>query len=248
MDLLRDLYYTNLSALRNTSKSLMKNWLFIFTGLFYTIATIFLYSIIQYFGILAGIVLLITTSATISNYIYLLEGIITRNRITLQDFKDGFTIYLRKVWGLLFMFWVGRMAFDLLIQPILGQFIDPIGVEMIGLFLAFVILNPIPEILYQKHYNPWESITYSFEFVKDNWIEWFIPNAIFLGLIYLVTGQILAGIINFYIPINVLFSSGGIILYLLGQVIFTFMMIYRGYLFNTLSTSNRRKRLFMRRF
>ncbi len=248
MEILKDLYYTNRSILKTTTNSIIKNWPIIFTGIFYTIATIFLYTILPYFWILAGLVLIIATSGLTSNYLHLIDGIIKRDKITKQDFKEGFTVYLRKVWGILFLFYVGRMAFNLLVMPILSGFIHPMALENMLIFLTMVFLNPIPEVLYQKHYSSWESITYSLEFVKENWIEWFIPNIIFGVLMYLLTGNIIKDVLNYYLPLNTLLSSKGFVFYLLGQILFSFMMVYRGYLFETLSTSNRRKRLFMRKY
>ena len=81
--------------------------------------------------------------------------------------------------------------------------------------------------------------------MKENWIEWLIPNVVLLGLLYLVTGNVLTSLFSTGLSINVL-SIRGIVLYLIGQVIFSFTMIYRGVLFDILSTSTRRKRMFMR--
>ncbi|GAB6087026.1 hypothetical protein [Alkaliphilus crotonatoxidans] len=249
MDVLKDLFYSNQEVLKNTLKSLKKNWMIIFTGFFYMTATLLLYSIIPLFGLLAGIVMIIATSALISNYLYLLNCIIRRDRITIQDFKDGFTIYLRKVWGILFVSYVANLAYSLLAMPFLSRLIGSFAAQWAFTFLILVFFNPLPEVVYQKYYQPWDSITYTFENVRENWLEWFLPNIILLGVLYLLTGQQLTGIFNYYIlPTRGLFSPLGIILYLLGQLWFAFMMIYRGYLFDLLSTSNRRKRLFMRRF
>ncbi len=249
MEILKDLLYTNQGVLKSTLNSLRKNWMIIFTGVFYMTATLLLYSIIPLFGLLAGIVMIIATSGLISNYLHLLNCIIKSDRITIQDFKDGFTVYLRKVWGILFFTYVANMGFGLLIMPILSRIINPLAAQMSFTFLILIFLNPLPEVVYQKYYHPWDTITYAFQYVKENWLEWFLPNVILMGVLYLITGQQLSGIFNYYVlPTRMLLSPVGLLLYLLGQLWFTFMMIYRGYLFELLSTSNRRKRLFMRRF
>ncbi|SCY97488.1 hypothetical protein [Alkaliphilus peptidifermentans] len=247
MEILRDLLYTNRGILKDTFKSAKKNWPIIFMGLFYSIATIFLYSILQYFWILAGIILIIATSALISNYLYLLNCIVTRNKISFQDFKDGFTAYLRKVWGILFVFWVASLAFDLVVAPLLMFTLSPTALRLMISFLLFILLNSLPEVIYQKHYNPWETITYSMAFVRDNWLEWFIPNSILFLVLFFFTGNLITSITR-YSLLNIFLNSQGILLYILGQIWLAFAMIYRGYLFDLLSTSNRRKRLFMRKF
>ncbi|MCC5909327.1 MAG: hypothetical protein JJT76_02670 [Clostridiaceae bacterium] len=249
MQILQDLFYTNEKVLTSTALSLKKNWAIIFTGLFYTMATIILYILLPHFWILGGLVLILFTSALISNYLHLLDCIVSRNKFHLQDFKEGFTIYLRKVWGVLFIAWVGSLILSTLVMPILRSAIHPILLTSIINFLVLVLLNALPETIYQKHYNPWESLIYTVDFIKDNWIEWFIPNIILMGIMYLLVGNFLGGMVhNRFSIIRIFTYSSGFATYILSQIWLAFMMIYRGYLFEILSTSNRRKRLFMREF
>lgn len=249
MDILKDILYTNKKVSKNAINSLKDNWLIIFTGLFYSLATIILYILLPHFWILAGLVLVVCTSALISNYLYLINCIISRNKFDFQDFKEGFGIYLRKVWGISFIGWVASLIINTLVMPIFSRGYYPIGLSVILNFLAIILVNALPEVIYQKHYNPWESITYTIEFIRDNWIEWFIPNIILAGALYLFTGNFLSSVFNYYIQFKfAFFRPRTLILYFVGQIIFSFTMIYRGYLFEILSTSNRRKRLFMREF
>ena len=47
--------------------------------------------------------------------------------------------------------------------------------------LIFLLLNPAPEIIYQvRHNSPLEVLKTSYEFVLENWIEWFLPFAVIL--------------------------------------------------------------------
>ncbi|MDR5659620.1 hypothetical protein RH915_08945 [Serpentinicella sp. ANB-PHB4] len=249
MQILKDIYYTNTDVLRKTWKGLIKSWPIVFTGLFYTFATILLYMLVPYFGILGGLLMIIGTSALISNYLYLLSNIVKRGKFDYQDFKEGFTAYLRKVWGLLFFAYVASLGMSYFIIPILRGLLPPVILNLILTLGIFILFNVIPEVIYQKYYNPWETIVYAVEFIKDNVIEWFIPNLILIGVLYFLTGELLTGIFNYYISVTGLLSSPyNIVIYIVGQIWFSLLMIYRGYLFNTLSTSSRRKRMFMRKF
>lgn len=248
MDIIKDIYYTNRKTAKTTLSSIIKNWPIIFTGLFYSTATIVLAAVLPFFWILGGLVMIIFTSALISNYLYLIQCIVKRNKFNLQDFKDGFTVYLRKVWGVLFIGYVASLIINTFLMPGLRRSIQPVGLGLIINLLAFILFNALPEVIYQKYYNPWESITYAVEFVRDNWIEWFTPNLILIAVLYILTGNLLTGIFNYQISISLLISPIGAIMYLAGQVWLSFMMIYRGNLFEILSTSNRRKRMFMREF
>ena len=159
--------------------SMIKNWPIIFTGLFYSTATIIVSMSLGYFGILGGIISIIVTSALISNYLYLLNTILNRGYFNFQDFKDGFTPYLSKIWSILFIGYVAKLILNF-VSPMLVSFIGPDALGLIITFLTFMLFNPIPEVTYQKHYGPGETIMYSINFVKDNWVEWFVPNIILL--------------------------------------------------------------------
>jgi len=133
-----------------------------------------------------------------------------------------------------------------MLSAISDIFNSKIGINSLVTLIVLILLNALPETIYQKYYSSSESIKYAFDFFKENWLNWFIPNVVFFALLYALEG------INFtslFMPsINILggISLSEIVEYLISQVIFSFMMIYRGYLFQLLSTSTRRKRMFMK--
>lgn len=252
MEILKDLFYTNRSIAKKALMTMAKNWPIIFTGLFYSIATIILLMGLGAFWILGGLIWIIATSALISNYLYLLNTILNRGYFNFQDFKDGFTPYLRKVWSILFIGYVANLVLGLF-SPIITSAIGPSAFGLIIIILSFILLNTVPETTYQKYYGPWETVTYSIDFIKENWIEWFVPNIVLLMIFYLITGSsvsvygIVSNVFNYFISFGrIITSFKGLIIYVLGQIWFSYFMIYRGYLFEALSTSSRRKRLFMR--
>lgn len=251
MNIFEDILYVNKSAGKKTLKSFRKSWLIIFTGLAYGAINILLMIILSVFfqgvlQILAGFILAIASAMLVSNYLYLLFNIINYDRITMEDFKDGFKALLWDVYGVFFVFWIASF----LISPLYrmaGENEMLLG-RIITLLILFA-LNPLPETIYQKR-NPssLESISYAFNFMKENWINWLVPNAIFHYLIYLTTGRVLLDV--FATPLNFGFSFNftlrGLGLYFLGQILFSLTMIYRGHLFKILSTSTRNKRAYMK--
>lgn len=250
MDLFRDIFLINLSASKKASKGFYKNWLIVFTGLAYTFLNIIIFSItgLLFKGVLsmlAGIIVAIVTSSLISNYFYLLYNVIKYNKFTFQDFKDGFGYFLWKVYGIFFIAWLVSFLLGGL-RGILSSSVSRLN-AIINI-LILVIFNPLPEIIYQKSLSPWESIVYSFEFMKENWANWLLPNVIFFFIMYKFTGNALTDIFTTHLNYNLDISILGLLKYLLGQVLFSFIMIYRGFLFEILSTSTRRKRFYMKKF
>lgn len=250
MEYLKDILYVNKTSFLKTLDSIKKNWIIVFTGLVYSALSIVSFSLLGILfqgilGIFAGIIITIVTSSFISNYLYLLFNVINYNRITMQDFKEGFTHFIWKVYGVFFIGYLGSYLLGA-ISNILGS--GSIILSLIISISILVLLNPLPETIYIKSYSPWESILYTFEFMMENWLNWIIPNILFhLGL-YFLTGNMLINLFNTHISFNLSFNLRYIVMYLVGQALFSFIMIYRGHLYKLLSGSTRRKRMFMNKF
>ncbi len=247
MSIFMDIYYMNLKTAKKAFKSLIKNWLIIFTGLVYS-TILFVGTLISpLFWILSRLFLLILSSAMVSNYLYLLQQIVEKDRFSLQDFKDGFLIYLRKVWTVYFIGFVALLGIDIFLRPLIVGFVGPFVYHFGLIFLMVFLLNALPETIYQKSYNGWESIKSSVEFIKEHWIEWYLPNVLLVVILAFITGSAIINVFDNVTSLGAITRGPfGIILYLLGQLWFSYMMIYRGFLFELLNTSSRRKRMFMR--
>jgi len=247
LSIFMDIYYMNLKTAKKAFKSLIKNWLIIFTGLVYS-TILFVGTLISpLFWILSRLFLLILSSAMVSNYLYLLQQIVEKDRFSLQDFKDGFLIYLRKVWTVYFIGFVALLGMDIFLRPLIVGFVGPFVYHFGLIFLMVFLLNALPETIYQKSYNGWESIKSSVEFIKEHWIEWYLPNVLLVVILAFITGSAIINVFDNVTSLGAITRGPfGIILYLLGQLWFSYMMIYRGFLFELLNTSSRRKRMFMR--
>lgn len=249
LNLLEDMILVQKNTLKKTIKSFGKNWVIIFTSIVYVlinlVAALLVGNLLRGpLSILSGIITAIITSSLTSNYLYLLFNVINYNKITYNNFKDGFTQYLWKVYGIFFIAWIVTYV----LSAISRLFGNNLGI-LITLFslAAVILLNALPETLYQKYYSSSESIQYAFEFIKENWLNWFIPNVILLLILYLITGRLILNMFTTHLSFNMNFTIGSMIRYLIGQSLFSFVMIYRGHLFKLLSTSTRRKRMYMKK-
>lgn len=250
MDIIKDLFLINGQTFKRTLSSLKNNWAIIFTGIIYIILNMAIFTVVLtiFRGILsifAGIILAIVSASLISNYLYLLFNIINYNRMTFQDFKDGFKYFLRKVYTIFFFAWIGNYLLSA-IQGMLG--FNGYILNIIVTVSIFFLLNPLPETLYLKVLDPMDSIMYAIDFMKENWLNWLLPNVIFYVVLFYLTGGIITDLFTTHISFGFNFETSSIIKYLLGQGLFSFIMIYRGHLFKLLSTSTRRKRMFMNKF
>lgn len=245
MNFIEDIIQTNRGIVSKSFKLAIKNWRIFLVGIAYLILYNVMGIVTSYAGILGGIINALFQSAIISNYLYLIENIINYNRITLENFKSGFLVYIRKIYSILIIFFIVELGMNLFLNPILFS-MGTIGRSLLVMIrvAAFIMLNSLPEVIYQKHYERLEIITYSFEFIKENWPQWFIPNGIIVAIVYIV--HIAVNRVLFLTGLGTSFLVASIIRAAVYQLVLAYAMIYRGQLFNILSTSTRRKRMFMR--
>lgn len=249
MNFLEDMIDINKGVLDKTMKSFIKNWIIIFTGIVYTIINLLAFNLLGLIfagplSILSGIAFALLRSSIASNYLYLLFNIVNYNRLTTNNFKEGFTYYIRKMYGIFFVAYIGRLLLTT-ITPLLGGIGNYLNISVY--LLMAIALNALPETVYSKSYDSWESILYALEFLKENWLNWLVPNALFYAAIYLISGNLLLNVFNTHLEFNFSTAPLYIVIYAIAQTVFSFMMIYRGHLYKILSTSTRRKRMFMKK-
>ncbi|MBF8984543.1 hypothetical protein IZY60_13435 [Lutibacter sp. B2] len=239
MEILKDIYYTNKSVVSRAFELLRKNWYVSFIGVIYGIIMM-VGMMLGFIPILGGILIWIVMSAIVASYLGILNGIIYSEKVGKYDIKSGLSTYIWKVYGLFFIFWFASYGMNLFLSPILKINIGGFYVMQWVTMFAFIVLNPLPEVMYQKNMDALGSFTYSMEFIKENWIEWFVPNSILLGCLYILNGDLS------FLSLTIFSSKMFSIPYILKQFLIFFIMIYRGLLFDGLSTSSRRKRMFKR--
>lgn len=178
-------------------------------------------------GMLGGLLLNVLRAACFGSFLYLVEMMVRTTRVSLDDFRRSFTVYLNEVIGVMFVLWV----IFALTGPLLMQ------VEQGWLYLAclnlllLVFLNAVPELIYIGHATSLGLLSESYSFIGTNWIEWFPPTLLALGLIWMVLQVPIFG------PLGILQDA---VVYLL----LYFTMVLRGLLFIELYETSARSRAF----
>ncbi len=252
--MIKDIIRTNKDVVNKSLKAFIDNPSLLMVGGVYLIVILIMSRLTPLFGFLGGLISVLVNSAIISNYMYLMHCILSYGKFDQDDFKAGFLAYFRTVWVVYLVIFTARYAINLLIMPIGAVLGGVTGYLMIGIwFIAFVVLNALPETLYQKNLMEWDSFIYSFEFIKENVFEWFVPNFILLSIFYgiykiltIVIDKIISYIPVFSYTFELQVGIYGILMVIVLQFVIGFVMLYRGFLFKILSTTTRRKRYFMR--
>ena len=258
-------------ALQKTWLSLLRGWMTIVAVIAFLFLLLLVQQIATPLGMAGGFLLGAVNALLVGMTLSLIEqGVSYARTITIRDVFDSFGHYFWDVIGVLFVLWIPLMALDLGTQQ------NPNGplISYAVMLLIFILLNPAPEIIYQvPHDSPLDIFKRAYDFVLENWIEWFLPMALLLlplvaapgGLksFFLLSHRVGRGagldfsqilIFPFMILGSWLASLGvdpGLAQYLI--LIFTpplavSILLFRGHLFALLSRSSHRQRQFASQF
>ncbi|BEP28629.1 hypothetical protein [Helicovermis profundi] len=248
MDIIKDLFVTNKKVLKKTIKKMFNNPAIFLVGVPYLIIMYIGLKLASNMSIFGGIIIFLLESAVVSSYLYVINEIISNKIFELSDLKYSFSIYLRKIYVLLLILYLFNFGMSLFVFPLLS--LIPFGkiILILCYFALFILFNPLLEIIYQFNLTEVDSLKFSINFVKNNFFSWLIPNVILIGtitvVVYYFTNLVLT-IVN--TPLyNVNFALKFVIFLILGQGFIGTIMIYRGELFDILSNTTRKKRLFNR--
>jgi len=181
-----------------------------------------------FLGIVGGFVFSLIMAACFGSFLYLVEMIVRTNRVSWDDFRRSFGMYLWDVVAVNFALWI----FWQVLTPLLQQMPQGHVVVLCIDLLILVLLNAVPELIYLGHYQLLQLLSRSYQFVANNWIEWFPPNLLLLaGLVALWR----------YDPASL---PGRIAQTAATALFLYFAMVVRGLLFIELDGSSRRSRIF----
>lgn len=240
MEIIQDVIITNTKVLKRSIEAVKKNPIVIILGVIYTLVWAMIAIFAMNLGFLGSIVLTLASAAMGSHILYVIERVLGNNKLNLQYWQDGIRAHFRPVILFMFLYNLVNYAITLFIFPIFSAMGLGMALSMIVQFLIFIFFNPLPETIYHTYAHESVILEKSFKFVIDNKFAWFIPNILVSGVLYL-----------FYRALGSIFGSlpyaiGFVLTSLILSGFIAFFMIYRGYLYDMLNTTSRRKRLFMR--
>jgi hypothetical protein len=231
----------------------------------FALAQILITSILGQLGMVGGLILGAVNALTIGATLSLTEEAIRGGRrLHWHNIPQSMGQYFWDVISVGFMVWFPLLFLEMGLQANPYQPLIATAV----FFLIFVLLNPVPEVIYQSRKgSALEIVQESYEFVLENWIEWFLPVAITLapfGLSFFFQISSQAGrrggldfwhlitlpftVLSQWLSLLGLSSNAGFIIVLLVTPIATvFMLLFRGHLFAALHRSSRRQRMFQSR-
>jgi hypothetical protein len=166
------------NAFQKTGQSLVRGWMTMVAVVGFGLLLVFATQLTSPLGMIGGFLLGAVNALLVGATLSLIEQSISQARVlTIRDIVGSVGHYFWDVIGIGFILWLPLMALELSMQT------NPFGqlLSYAVFLLIFLLLNPAPEIIYQvRHNSPLEVFKTSYEFVLENWIEWFLPFAVIL--------------------------------------------------------------------
>ncbi|WP_099203297.1 hypothetical protein [Miniphocaeibacter massiliensis] len=240
MNYINDFINVQVMAIKNT----FKRFRYIIIVAFVIIAGSLAINVVS--NLLGGLMPTGSMSIVIGTAIYLLELFV------LSIIMSVLTVSIKENTSLSsFISLNNTQIFYKLIQIGFIFYIANLALGLMGLSKIYIIVYPAllilfnatPETIYLENYDGIGTIIKSVEFLKNNIINWVIPNVVIFGVIYLLN-------INYILPFGMYFEKDiKSVLIVFGKiVVYSIFLIYRGNLFEILNGSSMRKREYMRKF
>ena len=234
MEILQVTFWMYAVALKRSWECLRRNWVVSFAAVAYGVILAVIASIVAPLGMIGGLLFSLASQACVSSGLYLVKNMVDGNKASFNDFLNGFTVYLWELLGIAFILWIPLRVLAS------GLATVPNGALIYFLIKLslYILLNPVPEFIYQTRAAALELISASYNFIVENWLEWLIPNIILFAAGYFLL-QLIEPLFSGLPAFVALFLYA-----LITGLGLTYCMTFRGFLFAQLHGTTRRSRLY----
>jgi hypothetical protein len=238
---------------KETWQKVQRGWWVGLLPLLYTPLFLLTAGFVLPLGMIGGFILGLILALCTSSYLYFLAGVVNGNRVHPQELLESWRPYFFSVITILFFLTIVQYALAFLLPPVASG--QALGV-LINVVLL-IILNPIPEIIYQGRSEGLNMLQESVEFLRDSGVEWFLPfvalaafSFLFFPLPILMMPLQIGRLAFPALGIGGAFwaSPGGLISAVISAFLLFVLMVFRGLLFRALASGTRRQRVFRSRF
>lgn len=234
MQILQVTLWIYATALKRSWECVRKNWVVSFAPVAYSVILSVVGIIVSPLGIIGGMLLGLATQACISSGLYLIKNMVEGGKADFNDFLRGFTVYIWDLVTVSFILWIPMRVLGMALASVPNGAVIYFCIQI----ALYILLNAVPELIYQTRASGLEAISASYNFIVDTWIEWLIPNIVLAVAGYWVLdvlGSFLYGLPGFVQLFLYAFALG---------LFLTYIMTFRGFLFAELHGTTRRTRIY----
>lgn len=185
-------------------------------------------------GVGAGLVMGLVLAALGSCYLYFLAELVGNARVRVNEFGRSVRVYFWAVANVLFVYWIASLLLGMVLRGSAQAQAFNVALTLV----ALVLLNAVPEVIYQSNtHGGLETMGRAVRFLQSNWLEWGVPNALFLAGLWFLLARTQVSLAAFGYP-------GLVALSILVGALFHLVMVFRGNLFAALDGTSHRQRMF----
>lgn len=229
-------------AAKDATKGLRLNWIIILGSL----VVYFAYSIDAYIFFaqfqMGGRMLLSLLQIILLSFFYSwLAETVDKEKLSFSSlFQMDYKIFFGLI-GAAFIIFLAEYVISILSQGLNQRLL----IQCFRVFV-FVLLNAVPEMVFIHKYDGFPAVAEGLKFVRDRWIEWFIPFMLILTPILLVYPDFIlvyfaSGISDPVFPARIvtivpefLLQGGSYLSICLGILLLNWFSLFRAYLFKEL--------------
>jgi hypothetical protein len=202
-------------------------------------------------GMAGGFLIWIVAAFLISSYLHLVWLAVVGRKIGLADLRDSFTAHVSSVISVMFATWVIQLVVGILTRDAGDR--GKIVFILVDLTMV-VFFNPVPELIYlgQGRVRSFGLLMEAGRFISAHWPEWLAPSALMAAVVLAPSGLAQPGPLAVkLLMFQQLFSLEGLSSAVLrfpfwlkpALLLFvTWAMVFRGLLFDELTSRVRRPR------
>lgn len=239
-----------LKALKDSLLSFKKCWRYLIFHLLIVVVSYLMLFVASLFpGMAGGFIMGLFLAFAVSCYLASLISAFNSEQKSFKTLLQEGAVIFSPVINVFFCFF--------LINLLLSSFKQFQGLILFANLIIAIVLNPIPEIILLRPASITDMFSDSFEFIRDNILEWFLPIFVLLLSISFINVDMAKRILFSFSTDNPLRLIEFLVMNLsllilkpfslLILVITYYILLFRLYLFHSLSNSSRRKRIYSER-
>lgn len=205
-------------------------------------------------GPLGGFIVALISDACIASYLSVLAVAVAGNKLKLADLKITMNAFFDVI-SVMFALWIINLGVKFLGSAAGSN--GPAVVGVIGLAIT-IFFNVIPELIYNSRNRSFALLKESATFIMENPFAWFAPNLVFAFAFLAVSGslrvsspgELVLNIANLAQPsalLTLLDKGGALWKVPLLVAFFHYVMVFRGLLYQKLTTGSSRMDEFRKR-
>jgi len=154
------------TAVQRSWEAVRKNWVVSLAPVVFGLILSVVGSLVAPLGIIGGFIYSLVSAACASSGLFLIKNLVESGKANFNDFLSGFTVYIWDVITISFILWIPMRVAAMGLASVANGALIYLLLRL-GLY---ILLNAVPELIYQSRTSGLELIGASYNFIVENWL------------------------------------------------------------------------------